>query len=118
MEWSSVHELQPRVSTSAGQSVAAAGVDVARVVVVLEGFLIAFAWAAQVENALLEVQDRQLRGCVGKHEPINTQTHTPSLSFTCTHTRVRAHRKSSGSKKVAYVRFSIRSQDDTRRQRF
>jgi hypothetical protein len=54
MEWRSVQELRPRVSTSAGQSFGgAARVEAARCDLEID-----LLWAAHAEN---EVQDRQLR---------------------------------------------------------
>lgn len=77
MEWSSVHEFRPRVSTSAGQSVAAAGADGVVLVFALGTALMDFAWAAHAEKALLEVQDRHLIDFVRKTARI--QTHKLNL---------------------------------------
>lgn len=62
MEWRSVHEFRPRVSTSAGQSstAMAVGVRVVDACAVAFGAFKDLAWAAHAEKALLEVQDRQL----------------------------------------------------------
>lgn len=62
IEWRSVHEFRPRVSTSAGQSsmTVAVGVRVVDACVVAFGAFIDLAWAAHAEKALLEVHERQL----------------------------------------------------------
>lgn len=101
MEWSSVHEFRPRVSTSAGQSaVAAAGV----VFVFAPGAaLMDFACAAQAEKALLEVQDRHLGGIVRTIAHMHTPRHDENVT---TRRRERLG-----------IRFTIWPQDDTRRQR-
>lgn len=68
MEWRSVHELRPRVSTSAGQSAVAEamGARVADGVADAFGAFMVLAWAAHAEKALLEVHERQLCGSVSR----------------------------------------------------
>lgn len=69
MEWRRVHELRPRVSTSAGQSLVtvALGVSVSESLadgsIVALGAFMDLAWAAHAEKALLEVHERQLWFC-------------------------------------------------------
>jgi hypothetical protein len=60
IEWRSVHELRPRVSTSAGQSSTLIVEGAAVAVGAVLGAFIDLAWTAQAEKAVLELHDRQL----------------------------------------------------------
>lgn len=80
MEWRSVQELRPRVSTSAGQSSAvivssgAVGFDAA------VGVFIVLAWAAHAEKALLEVHERQLYHSVSfKCKDMDREDHSMNI---------------------------------------